>query len=134
MALIEWNESLSVSVAAFDGEHSRLIDLINELHSAMMSGKGREVIRKVLTDLLEYTRYHFTHEEAALEKFDYPALESQRKQHALFVEKLAALTEKQDKGEMFVPVEVLEFLNSWLVNHIKGEDKKYGSFLKGKPV
>jgi hemerythrin-like metal-binding protein len=134
MALIEWNNDLSVSVSAFDSEHSRLIDLINELHSAMMSGKGRTVLQKTLQDLLEYTRYHFTHEEEALKKYNYPELDLQVKQHRLFVDKLKNLTEKQEKGELFVPVEVLEFLNSWLVNHIKGEDKKYGSLLGGKPV
>lgn len=132
MALIEWNETLSVSVDLFDRQHSRLIDLINDLHSAMMSGKGRTIISKILNDLVEYTRYHFQAEEELLSKHAYPGLEEHRKQHVQFVGKVQALTEKQEQGGLFVPMEVLDFLNSWLINHIKGEDKKYSSFLAGK--
>ena len=134
MALLEWNADLSVSVPVFDSQHSRLIDLINELHSSMTAGKGRLVIQKILDELVEYTRYHFTLEESALKKYDYPQLQEHIRLHEGFIDKLKSLTEKKEKGELFVPIEVFDFLNNWLIDHIKIEDKKYADLLAGKPI
>ena len=105
MALLEWNADLSVSVPVFDSQHSRLIDLINELHSSMTAGKGRLVIQKILDELVEYTRYHFTLEESALKKYDYPQLQEHIRLHEGFIDKLKSLTEKKEKGELFVPID-----------------------------
>ena len=35
---------------------------------------------------------------------------------------------------VMLPMTVLNFLRDWLVEHIQGEDKKYGPFLNAKGI
>ncbi len=42
MSLINWDNTLSVNVAEIDGQHHKLVEMINELHDAMRQGKSRE--------------------------------------------------------------------------------------------
>ena len=44
MSLITWDESLSVNVAEIDRQHQKRVAMINELHDAMKSGKGKEIV------------------------------------------------------------------------------------------
>jgi hemerythrin len=43
MAFAQWSESHSVYDAQMDGQHRRLVDLLNRLHEAMAGGVVAEV-------------------------------------------------------------------------------------------
>jgi hypothetical protein len=49
MSFVLWDDTLDVGVAVFNGDHRRLVEFINELHSAMVPGffrfKGRKLNR-----------------------------------------------------------------------------------------
>lgn len=132
MAFIDWSPSLSVGIARFDDQHRKLIVLINELHDGMRAKKGKEAVDKVLDGLIEYTRTHFKAEETAFEANGYPGAAEHKKQHDALISKVAELHEKHHCGALFVTVETLEFLSSWLKGHIMDTDRKYGPFLSGK--
>ena len=134
MALIEWKESYSVNVTEIDNEHKKLIELINNLHEAMMSGKSKEVMGKILDELIQYTLYHFATEEKFFDKYNYPESEIHKKQHADLVEQVAALQKKFKGGERVLTIDVLNFLKDWLNDHIIGSDIKYAHFLKSHGV
>ncbi len=59
MALFNWSEEYSVNVNGLDNQHKKLVDLINELHSAMKEGKSKEVLGKIIEELISYTKFHF---------------------------------------------------------------------------
>jgi hemerythrin len=42
------------------------MDLINGVYQSMMMDKGKEVIDEILNEFLEYTEYHFGHDELIL--------------------------------------------------------------------
>ena len=63
MALITWSDMLAVHIKGIDDQHKCLVDLVNRLHDSMKSGAGNSVIRPVLSDLLNYTSFHFATEE-----------------------------------------------------------------------
>ena len=86
--LIRVGQLYSVKVKQFDNDHKRLFALINDLHDAMMTGKGAQVIQRVIRQLAEYTKYHFSGEEALLERTKYASLEPHRVQHREFVSKV----------------------------------------------
>lgn len=48
----------------------------------MKAGKGRKIMGKVASKLLDYTRTHFRDEDRLLESRGYPGLTRQREQHA----------------------------------------------------
>jgi hemerythrin len=125
MAFFTWNDKLSVNVSAMDEQHKRLIYLVNQLHEAMAKREGDSVIKPILASLADYTRTHFTSEEAYLAKVGYADLAKQKAEHAAFVKKLVDLQAKADKSHLGVTLEVMTFLKDWLKNHIMIEDLKY---------
>jgi hemerythrin len=134
MALITWNDSYSVKVRKFDDEHKILIDLINQLHDAMLVGKGGQVIETVLQSLINYTSSHFAAEETMLKLHGYPEYERQKKEHNLLVLRVLDIQKSIKSGKVPLSLEIMKFLKEWLQGHIQGEDKKYGTFLNAKGI
>jgi hemerythrin-like metal-binding protein len=126
-ALIVWDDSISVKVSEIDQQHKRLIGLINDLHDAMRRGKSQEKTGKILTDLVEYTKEHFTREEAIMRKVGYPDLENHMRIHRELIGKVNEYKHAYESGDSLITMEIMDFLKSWLINHIKGVDKKYTS-------
>jgi hemerythrin-like metal-binding protein len=128
MSLITWNENLSVGVEAVDSQHKRLIQLINETHSAMLEGRSSEQMAMVINALIEYTKSHFAFEEDVFNKFGYSEKEGHILAHQTLTEKVVRYKEKYESGETILGVEMLGFLKDWLIGHIVGVDKRYQSF------
>lgn len=131
MALMKWSDMLSVKVARFDKEHQNLIAIINDLHEAMMVGKGKEVVTSILKRLMDYTSTHFKSEELVLSQYGYPDLAQQKAEHKKFINQILDIQKQLLENKAF-PTTVLSFLRDWLNNHIMKEDKKYGSYLNEK--
>lgn len=128
MGTITWNDSFSVKVLAIDQQHKKLVDMINELTDAMRSGKGRDILNKIISGLILYTGTHFKTEEKYFDQFDYPEAEIHKKEHEAFVLKVLEFKKGFEKGDLNLTVEIMDFLSDWLQNHIKGSDKKYSQF------
>jgi len=134
MALIQWSASLSVNVAEMDKQHQKLVGMINELHDAMVKGKGKEVMAKTISGLMDYTKTHFTDEEKLIDRFQYPESASQKNMHKKFLDKVYEFKKQMDEGKVGMTITLSDFLSDWLKNHIKIEDKKYGVFLNKQGV
>ena len=128
MALIEWNESFSVGVAFFDMQHKQLISMLNELHDAIETGRGKEALEQTLQRLSGYWLMHFTAEEQKMKEFDYPDIEAHKSEHLAFTIRLKEFKETSAAGKGALPEEVLDFLKNWFVTHITGTDMKFKDF------
>lgn len=129
MAFVQWSDRLSVGINTIDDQHKKLVSIINRLYDAMKSGKGSEILSDVLSELIEYTKYHFSTEETLMKDNAYPDYQSHKSSHSKFVEKVMDLELELKAGRIALSVEVFHFLKDWLVIHIQGEDKKYAPFL-----
>jgi hemerythrin len=129
VSLVEWSQDLSVSIEEVDAQHKQLVAMLNELHAALSTGRGREALQGILDGLAEYAVYHFATEENLFETHDFPATAVHKTQHADFVERVSAFTERHARGEGSLSIDVLNFLADWLTAHIQGSDKEFGRFL-----
>jgi len=129
MALMTFGQNYSVGVQAIDGQHKVLFDIINELHAAMMKGQAQSLTGPLLKKLADYTRSHFTAEEAAMASVKYSGLEIHKTKHRDLVKKVEDYLERFEKGEITINLHLLNFLRDWLTNHIQKVDKEYGPWL-----
>jgi hemerythrin-like metal-binding protein len=135
MPLIEWDEArFGVRVKRFDDDHRELVHLINDLHSAMKSGQARDILSGLADKLADYARLHMTDEETTMERHGYPQLASHRQEHAQFAERVAEIREAIRTGEGVSAIDLLEFLQAWLFNHILGTDRMYAPFFAARKV
>lgn len=133
MPFFNWSDKLSVGVKAADYDHKKLIDLLNRLYEGMKSGQGREVIGKVLEDLINYTKFHFAREDEYFARTGYPA-EEHKKEHRELVKQAEELQSRYKNGEPALSIETLDFLKNWLTIHIQGTDKQYSSHLNANGI
>jgi len=134
MALITWNENFSINITEIDSQHKKLIELINELHEAMKVAKGKDVMGNILSELVNYTVYHFGTEEKLFQKHGYPEYATHKKRHDDLTKQVKDTADKFNKGGNIITVEVMSFLKDWLQNHILTVDKRYAPFLSSKGV
>ena len=134
MAFMEWEDTLSVKVSEFDEAHKKLIVMINNLHTAMSHGKGKEFVSSLLKEMKTYAQEHFSQEESFMKKHGFSGLAAHQEMHKLFMEKAAGLEKDAQAGKLTVTIDLLDFLRNWLVGHIKEVDAKYGAALAGKPL
>ena len=130
---VKWTDDLSVGVADLDNDHKKLIKILNSIFAAGMAGVGDAVVEKSLKDLEDYTHYHFDKEVKFLEDHDYPSLEPHKFQHQKLIKELKVHTDKvREHGVNGLSADVMMFLRTWLINHIKEHDHQYSAFLKEK--
>ncbi|MDC7241269.1 MAG: bacteriohemerythrin [Spirochaetales bacterium] len=132
--LISWSDAFSVSIDEFDSHHKKLLKLISNLYGKMETGAGNEVLAATLGELIDYTEYHFGAEEKNFHKYGYPDREAHINQHNQLVKKAKELHQGILNEEGVLSIEVLDFLQDWVVNHINRVDKQYSDFFKGKSI
>ena len=134
MPLIQWNNELSVGINSIDEQHKILVNMINALNEAMISGQTKQILAEILSGLTAYTINHFGYEEDLFAQYGYAQSQAHINEHHALVEQVKNLQNKVDNGDFMISVEVMVFLKDWLINHILKTDKAYAEFLKGKGV
>jgi len=134
MPLLNWNESYSVKIAQIDLQHKKLVEIINELHESMKAGKSKEVLGKILDELINYTANHFKTEEDLFDKYGYPDKITHKRQHGDLVDQVLKFKANFESGKSVLSIDLMNFLKEWLIQHMTGSDKKYSSYLNGKGV
>jgi hemerythrin len=76
-----------------------------------------------------YTAYHFSHEERLMLKYGYEGYEEHRDEHEGLVTSAKKLRQHILQKEGIGANEELEFMESWLTEHILADDKALGSYL-----
>jgi len=138
MAFGKWQETYSVNVDTLDAHHQKLFSLVENLYINIFECENNSqkqiLIGKTLSELTDYTYYHFAQEEALLLKCEYPDYIPHKEEHEQFKLHLTQLL-KQYKDVTFVwSLPILIFLKDWLVAHVLNADLQYESYLNEKNV
>ena len=126
---LEWDNSFATGISSIDNQHRKLFVMVNDLHDAMQQKRSKDAIGQILGRLIEYTGSHFAHEEESFRTTRYPDEAAHKQEHAKLVEQVLQLQGKFTAGEAVLTQSVIEFLQGWLINHIKGTDKRYAPHL-----
>jgi hemerythrin-like metal-binding protein len=129
MSTLEWSDALSVGVAEIDDDHKKLVAMVNDLQSASEAGQATEVVGDILEGLLDYTAWHFRHEERLMQTYGDPTYIDHKALHEKLLQSTEGLHEKFMSGDLDVSKDLLPFLKDWLFNHIQGTDKTTGTYL-----
>lgn len=127
--LLEWSDKLSVGIQEIDEQHKVLVDLLNQLHQAILHHHGAEASGRIMDKLCEYTKIHFTVEESILRILDYPDYAEHKKHHEQLLAQVQELRTKMESGDHSISFQLLHFLKKWLTIHILEEDNAYTEHL-----
>jgi hemerythrin len=128
MASISWDDSLCIRIPEIDRQHERLVAMLDQLSDAMIQGRSQEDLREILDGLVEYAHVHFAEEEQFFARVRYPATAGHVAQHRTFIDRVTEFRSRADRGAMGVSIELLAFLETWLIRHIRDSDGAFGVF------
>ncbi len=135
MPLMNWTNDLSVGVPSIDDEHKKLVGMLNELYDAMHAGHAKDVLSKILDDMIAYTAAHFKHEEELFKRTGYPHAAAHKAEHDALTKQVLAVREKYAQARTTqLSMEVMTFLKSWLNGHIRESDMDYAEHFIAKGV
>ena len=130
MKTLQWGPELEIGIPPIDKQHKRIVEYINLLELAK-DNNSRSEVWEVVNQLVDYTLSHFAFEEELMEESGYMFVNAHKRVHKLFVRKVASYVERF-KLEEDIADELLVTLKTWLVNHIKNDDRDYSDVVKAK--
>ena len=134
---ITWKDCYATKVDSMDAEHKRLVALIDQYFRAIRESRVVQEIDGLLEQIVEYTKYHFSHEEKIMLENGYPGYSVQRQEHLRMlatVRGFQVLRGDEENPSEELLLAIRNFLRDWLLHHIVEVDQKYGPFFIEKGV
>lgn len=127
--MFDWKPEYALGHPDIDRQHMRLFQLAAELHSSMLAGHGKEILNRVLANLISYTKHHFAAEEKLMEKSGYPEYLQHKAKHDQLTAQVVEFQKNFAAGRTTISVDLLQFLSNWLQHHIGLTDRKIAAYL-----
>ena len=127
--IFPWNEHFNTGLITVDKQHKKLVDILNSLASHIAYNSSEDDLNTIFDELANYTIYHFETEENYFAVFNYKNKEEHINEHNTFRNFVNDI-KKEDISNIEFDKKLFEFLNTWILHHIKEVDMKYVDFLK----
>ena len=132
--LVTWSDEYSVNIREIDSQHKKLVKLITLLQKETDEKNQHKAVNEILEELIKYTVYHFSFEESLFAQYSYPETRTHIQAHTELIEQLKTFLNEFHSSGNVLPIDLINFLQKWLIDHIVGEDKKYSGYLNSKGV
>ena len=97
-----------------------------------MQAEASDLLLEILDALAGYAFTHFNTEEIFFAHSDYPAAKAHIEIHQQFRDKVLLFRESVLEGKSGVDLALLDFLKTWLVEHIQGMDVSFAPYVAPK--
>ncbi|GEM_PF-1138190 len=131
MDFIIWRPSYNLGDPKIDNQHRQLVDLVNCLCAEICRSSSKNIVEKILVQLVHYAEEHFRDEEELMAHIGYPELQEHTEEHVRLVEEVFEFKKKYDDG-LVSKEDLVNFLKIWLIDHIIGSDLKIKHWLERK--
>jgi hemerythrin len=130
--LSAWNPSLATKVVLVDNEHQEIFRQAAMLNQAMIDGKGRQELKKLVDFIDDYIVTHFSHEEKVMDQYQCSVAEVNKQAHSRFIAKFKELKAKFDGqgANTSLVLDISTMINNWLIEHIKQIDSQLSNCTK----
>ena len=126
----EFTEDYFTGITLIDAEHRELFKIIDRMNQMIRVGvddSDLDEIKKIVAQLDNYVKEHFSDEEEYMESINYAGISGQKAAHAAFIAKMEAINFDEIRKNPQENMErLVEYLIQWLIQHILRMDKKIG--------
>ena len=121
---------LQTGLSKIDSEHKHIFNIINLINSAISKNQHQFITDKLLSQVYEFTKRHFEHEEDIMALANYNGLNHHLEKHSIM---LNTMREKIDHHATTGNIgPTLSYLTESLSNHMKEEDLLLADFIRQK--
>jgi hemerythrin len=130
---VEWSDTYLLGIPEIDNQHKKLIAIANELYEVITGDQEsyKANMAKALKKLVDYTVYHFSHEEGFMRDHGYAGVDVHKTAHDGFINevnhqvKQLEGAESRSDGKKFY-----SYMVNWILTHIARADKVWAAFVK----
>ncbi|WP_346917202.1 hemerythrin family protein [Clostridium sp.] len=125
--MYEMKEEFKTGIEIIDNEHKMLFEIADKIYELLnnefIMDKYDRIVN-LIQELKGYAALHFRDEEAYMESINYKKMFTQKIDHDNFIKKLNEIDLNEiDENQHKYILDLLEFVNQWLVSHILEKDK-----------
>lgn len=129
--MIKWEEKYSVGNDVCDEQHKQILVYIDEL-IMMQSHSSDSQATRMIAKLVDYTKHHFSREEALMETLGMPEekINDHKKAHQAFVLRVSQLSDGLSNKTATSLEQIASFLLHWWMSHIGNTDQEYAAYIR----
>ncbi|OPJ60353.1 bacteriohemerythrin [Clostridium chromiireducens] len=125
--MVKWKSDYEIGVSLIDEQHKKLFEIANSAYELLRNDfyvDKYDKIIEILSELKDYTVFHFKSEEEYMLSIGYKRFFSHKVEHENFINEinsinLAEIDENQDESVK----DLLGFVVDWIDKHILDQDK-----------
>ncbi|MBK1813452.1 hemerythrin family protein [Clostridium sp. YIM B02505] len=127
--MFELTKEYETGIDKIDREHRRLFELADECYNLLKDDacdNKYEKVRKVIKELKNYAKFHFSEEEKLMESVKHKQIFTHKLQHDYFIEKIDAIDidDIESNQDQYI-IDILTFIVAWIRQHILSKDAQY---------
>ena len=130
MRLVDWSSDLDCGVAEIDREHRKMVDLLNDAYSRMMTGEGMSAALSLANNLSSLAARHFADEEKLMGRIGYPGVAHHKVAHKDLLTRFTALKQRFERGDQSAGRELFEYFAGWFKDHELNQDRAFIEFAR----
>jgi len=121
----KWSDEYLLQISEIDSQHKYFVSLINELYTATVNRAGVMKLKEIIGRLNQYAKDHFATEEKYFKLFEFEGADEHIAEHQKLSAKVKEFSEKINTLDPKTSFEIIDFLESWLLDHLVSMDRKY---------
>lgn len=131
---VEWSDEYLLGIPEIDNQHKKLVAIANDLYDSATAGGDSYKIQmsKVLKSLTDYTVYHFSNEEAFMQKYGYTGFTMHKFAHDNFIDEVNNQIRRLSSDSTEAGLQFYDYIVRWLLSHIAKADQVWAKFVKEK--
>ncbi|BCX12243.1 MAG: hypothetical protein KatS3mg067_1181 [Thermosynechococcus sp.] len=119
---LAWQGAFVSGLAKIDQEHQALLEMLQQLRSAIAEGATFSQVKPQLLACARETERHFQHEETLMATANHPLYLSHRAAHQNLLRHLRGVLEEVHAHPENLTAETIEAIGALVVRHIREED------------
>lgn len=131
MALI-WDDSFVLGIDEIDEQHRTIVEQFTSFSEAIQAGTAKEVLTETAHFLVQYAQKHFVTEEGYMQKYEYPRIDEQRREHREFTADAEELVKKieEEGASRELAAALTGKMVRWVIQHIRNHDRDMVNYVK----
>lgn len=132
LMLVQWHDEYSIGIDEIDGHHRHLLSLLDKSYLGILQQHTREEIARLLDELIEYAKYHFSAEEDFMRSNGYHNTDQHVFEHFSFIYHVLSLKKQLDNNAGQLSLDIFNFIRDWILEHILQCDAEMGKAIRQK--
>lgn len=125
MTNFAWKDEYAFGIEIIDSQHKELVQLLDKTYNSFYKFDSQQELARLLNEIKEFALIHFATEEKYFDLFSFEGSQEHKQKHSDLKEKVGSFITRFETEGTKITIELVDFLEDWIVDHMEVMDKKY---------